>query len=113
MTRHINITILIIFLFQPAFGQLRHLPAYPLITHEPYFSVWSFSDELNAGNTRHWTGKPQPLYGFLNVDGHLYRFHGKSRTPNDTAAPAAAAMGQRQWQPKPNINLPVAASTSP
>ena len=91
MTRFINSTILIIFLFQPALGQLRHLPAYPLITHDTYFSVWSFTDDLSSDTTRHWTGKPQPLLGFLKVDGHLYRFMG-SRGTNDTAASA-----EQQW----------------
>jgi hypothetical protein len=91
MARYINTTILVTLLFHAAFGQLRHLPAYPLITHDTYFSVWSFTDELNADSTRHWTGKPQSLLGFLTVDGHLYRFLGNIG-PGDTAAPA-----EQQW----------------
>ncbi len=91
MARFINSTILIALLFQPAFGQLRHLPAYPLITHDTYFSVWSFTDELSGDSTRHWTGKPQSLLGFLKVDGHLYRFMGNIGA-GDTATPA-----EQQW----------------
>jgi hypothetical protein len=60
------------------FGQVDKAPAYPLIVHDPYFSVWSFTDELNASPTRHWTGKEQAMTGWVEVDGHRYGFMGDS-----------------------------------
>lgn len=50
--------------------------AIPLITCDPYFSLWSFSDKLFEDHTRHWTGHRQSMCGVLSVDGTAYRFMG-------------------------------------
>jgi hypothetical protein len=58
------------------FAQNDKAPAYPLITHDPYFSIWSMNDELMDGTTKHWTGTDHSLQGFLEVDGKSYGFLG-------------------------------------
>ncbi|MBE6594845.1 MAG: DUF4965 domain-containing protein [Ruminococcaceae bacterium] len=54
-------------------------PAVPLITVDPYFSVWSPSTTLNAARTMHWTGKNNSIIGTVTVDGKQYSFLGYHR----------------------------------
>ena len=51
-------------------------PAYPLVTIDPYFSVWSMDDLLNGDTTKHWTGKSNSLLGIAKVDGRELLFLG-------------------------------------
>ena len=56
-------------------------PAVPLITHDPYFSIWSMADHLNDEATKHWTGKNNSITAFVRIDGKAYQVIGRER-PN-------------------------------
>ncbi len=50
------------------------MPSIPLITVDPYFSVWT--DNINGKPTTHWTAAENNIIGYVNVDGKTYRFLG-------------------------------------
>ena len=62
----------------PASSTLRP-PAVPLVTHDPYLSCWSTSDELYAEWPKHWTGATQAMCGLIRIDGKVLRFLGAAR----------------------------------
>ena len=60
---------------------MTRLPALPLITADPYFSVWMPADKLTDTDTAHWCGTKQPICGFATIDGQKLRFLGAGATP--------------------------------
>jgi hypothetical protein len=75
-----------IFLFCASMAQIHKMPAYPLVTHNPYFSIWSFSDEVQKSTTRHWTGYDQGLIAYAKVDGVQYKILGDMQLPSTPIA---------------------------
>lgn len=59
----------------------NRLPSVPLITCDPYLSLWSPCDKLHDGDTCHWTGVKKPAYGKITIDGTAYRFMGSGNEP--------------------------------
>jgi len=54
-------------------------PAVPLITVDPYFSVWSPYEILNHRELEHWTKAKNDIYGRVFIDGEEYSFLGYNR----------------------------------
>ena len=53
-------------------------PAYPLITIDPYFNVWSQANKLTDTATTHWTGTPNTVIGIADIDGKQAAVIGKA-----------------------------------
>src|SRR5438093_13096494 len=84
--RGINLSVAIVYVMialtraQAAPPPLRP-PAVPLVAHDPYFSCWSFSDNLNADWPRHWTGAVNGMCAIARVDGKPYVLMGNPKVP--------------------------------
>lgn len=68
--------------------------AFPLVTIDPYMSLWSFSDELYDKEVRHWTGMEEPVQARLRVDGEVFLVMGKPVGNTITVVPSAK---QEKW----------------
>jgi glutaminase A-like protein/uncharacterized protein DUF5127/uncharacterized protein DUF4964 len=72
-------------------------PAVPLVTHDPYFSVWSRADRLADAWPSHWTGREQQLCSMVRIDGEPRRLLGA---------------GPQQAAPLPQISTTVGPTTT-
>ena len=88
-----------------SFAQMQKAPAYPLVLHDPYFSIWSFSDTLNAGITRHWTGAQQSLRAYIEADGQVYNIMGAEQPHY---VPLAATSDEQKYTARFTSSAPAA-----
>src|SRR5580693_7603490 len=51
-------------------------PAVPLVTFDPYLSIWSEADRLTDKNTQHWTHREHSLASLIRIDDKTYRLMG-------------------------------------
>ena len=56
--------------------------AVPLVTVDPYFSVWSFLDTLYGDATRHWTGRENRMNAGMVIDNTYYSLMGNVSAVN-------------------------------
>ena len=73
-------------------------PAVPLVTHDPFFSIWSTTDHLADAMPVHWTLENNEMMGLVRIDGETYRFMGKwprGRWPEN--APAMEQKSVEVW----------------
>ena len=59
-----------------ATAQQHRPPAVPLVTNDPFFSLWSMSDRLTDAPVKHWTEVAQPITGLIRIDSKPYRWMG-------------------------------------
>lgn len=72
-------------------------PAYPLVVHDPYFSIWSRSDRLTDSYPCHWTGENQIIAGLIRIDGKSFCFLSK--------VPEAPALKQKSVRVLPTRTI--------
>ncbi|MGC8640272.1 MAG: DUF5127 domain-containing protein, partial [Isosphaeraceae bacterium] len=51
-------------------------PAVPLVTYNPFLSIWSEADHLYDATTKHWTRHDHSLVSLIRIDGKTYRLMG-------------------------------------
>lgn len=104
MKKHLFASALLLAAALSAFAQGLRPPAYPLVTVDPYTSVWSTTDYLYDQPTKHWTGKPHPLNGVLRVDGKAYEFLGTAAPTYRTVVPTG--LGEEPYAAKYTTERP-------
>jgi hypothetical protein len=76
-------------------------PAVPLVTHDPYWSIWSMSDRLTDSWPAHWTGTTNAICGLARIDGKTHRFLG----PQPTGVKEVPALEQTDLKITPTRSI--------
>ena len=95
--------------FEPAQKIDLRAPSVPIITSDPYLSIWSPYNKLNEGNTEHWTGTEHPIIGAVRIDGVTYRFMGKDK---ENLKPIAPMSHIQEWEASYTFDHPTGDWTS-
>ena len=57
--------------------KIKRAASIPLVSHDPFFSIWSSADHLNDRDTTHWCGVRQKMLGVITIDNEKYLFMGE------------------------------------
>lgn len=80
-------------------------PAVPLVTHDPFFSLWSNGTNLTDDNTRHWSGVRQYMFGIVVFDGVIYEFMGKVGAVDDRYFAGYRKLQQQSCEVRPMTTI--------
>jgi len=61
--------------------KITRLPSLPLITHDPFFSIWDPNFTPTGGETRHWCGSEKRILAGVEIDGKKMRIMGTGANP--------------------------------
>ena len=90
--------------------RMDRLPAIPLITSDPYLSIWMPADTMTQTDAAHWSGPVKPIRGAMTVDGAPARFLGLGEAPeaklaaleiSPTITRFVSEFGWRRASPRP------------
>lgn len=76
-------------------------PAVPLITADPFFSIWSFADKLYDDTTRYWSGRQNAMNAGVFIDGIYYSLMGRGYVERGQYKNAMNTMPQISLEVKP------------
>ena len=89
MLRRFFVVFALLAICYTAGAQDLRAPAYPLVTHNPYLSIWSMGNELNGLPTKHWTGDDHSITGIIKIDNQYFRIIGEEAKQFETVLPTA------------------------
>lgn len=76
-------------------------PSVPLVTVDPFFSVWSAEDHLYENHTLHWTNKRNSMAGVIRIDGKPRKFMGKIELNDHSSYEEPEMMKQKSLKVNP------------
>lgn len=77
--------------------------AVPLVTNDPYFSIWSFSDTLYGDVTRNWAGRKNGMNAGVMLDGEYYSLMGINYAESNRYRPPVDFIPQVSLDVKPLV----------